>query len=56
MAADQKPQAYHQVQLQNLDGELPGRSYYGAGGYGSQAPTNSDYGANGRFELATNGR
>jgi len=46
MAADQKPQAYHQVQLQNLDVEPPGRSYYGAGGYG---------GANGRFELATNG-
>jgi hypothetical protein len=56
MAADQKPQAYHQVQLQNLNVELPGRSYYGAGGYGSQAPTNSDHGANGRFELATNGR
>jgi hypothetical protein len=56
MAADQKPQTYHQVQLQNLDVELPGRSYYGAGGYGSQVPTNSDHGGNGRFELGTNGR
>jgi hypothetical protein len=53
MAADQKPQAYHQAQPQSLDVEFSGRSYYGAGGHGSQAPTNSDHGANERFELAT---